>query len=88
MVVINQVMQGQHQLELTPHRPDRLHGREHHIRLVLIELKRRSRFQGAGRRTNLHMRQIRQHLQLAFIANHHHQLHIGNLRGTGIHQLL
>ena len=82
--VVDQVVQGEDQLEFASGGADGLHGGEHHVRRVLIQLQRGGRFERAGGRADLHVRQIRQHVQLTLVANDHGQVEAGGGFVTGI----
>ena len=84
--VVDQVVQGENQLEFASGGADSLHGGEHHVRRVLVQLQRGGRFERAGGRANLHVRQIRQHLQLTLIANDHGQVEVGGGFVTGVNE--
>ena len=60
--VVNQVVQGENQLELASGGADGLHGGKHHVRRILVQLQGCGRFERAGGRADLHVRQIRQHV--------------------------
>ena len=75
--VVDQVVQGENQLEFASGGADGLHGGEHHVRRVLVQLQGCGRFERAGGRADLHVRQVRQHVQLTLVANDHGQVEVG-----------
>ena len=77
-------MQGEDQLEFASGGADGLHGGEHHVRRVLVQLQGGGRFERAGGRADLYVRQVGQHLQLTLIANNHGEVEVGGGFVTGI----
>ena len=84
MRVVDQVVQGENQLEFASGGADGLHGGEHHVRRVLVQLQGGGRFERAGGRADLHVRQVGQHVQLTFVANDHGEVEVGGGFVTGV----